>query len=162
MLRKYSKFFINFLTFLLRIILLMIVLDSENHLKVTAINCYQCDSNSDLECSEIFDLERTQLKPKPCDDVYEASYCIKTTGLFGGQIGTIRNCSSRDLGDRCSFVKRSGDQRYIRSCVYTCSSDACNHSSNDRNFASNLLSIAIYLIILMTVQFYCRRAFNIL
>ncbi|KAI2806294.1 hypothetical protein BLOT_005307 [Blomia tropicalis] len=48
--------------------------------------------------------------------------------MYGGRITTTRNCSSRDLGDYCTYVERQGDIRYIRSCVYTCSSDDCNSS----------------------------------
>ncbi|KAH7646448.1 hypothetical protein HUG17_1986 [Dermatophagoides farinae] len=116
-----------------------------------AIECFQCDSNVDLECSELFDSDMTSLRPKSCDNVYEARFCIKTTGMYGGVIGTIRNCSSRDLGDRCSYLRRPGDQRYVRSCVYTCSSDGCNHASFIHHpFNASLL----FIILIASISYY--------
>lgn len=51
---------------------------------VSAINCYQCQSNDDLECSEKFDEDFTKLRPESCDHVFEARYCIKSSGMFEG------------------------------------------------------------------------------
>ena len=53
--------------------------------KAIAIKCFQCDSNIDLECSEYFDPDMTSLQSKSCDNVFEARFCIKTTGMFGGK-----------------------------------------------------------------------------
>ncbi|XP_027200108.2 UPAR/Ly6 domain-containing protein bou-like [Dermatophagoides pteronyssinus] len=133
----------------LKLILLVLFLINLNDSAI-AIKCFQCDSNIDLECSEYFDSDMTSLQSKSCDNVFEARFCIKTTGMFGGVIGTIRNCSSRDLGDRCSYLKRPGDQRYVRSCVYTCSSDDCNHAQK----INHSLPLSITLIIFITSIFY--------
>ena len=103
-----------------------------NHLSpaaVLAINCYQCNSSSSTDCNELFNAEDTNLKAQSCDHVYEARYCVKTTGIYGGLMGTQRFCSSRDVGNYCGYIKRNGDKREQRSCVYTCSRDACNRSN---------------------------------
>ncbi|KAI1291808.1 hypothetical protein HDE_07002 [Halotydeus destructor] len=97
-----------------------------------AFSCYNCSSNADIECSEKFDKDNTKLTSSSCDDLFEARFCIKTTGIFEGEIATKRFCSSRDYGNYCEYIKRKGDEREYRSCVYTCSSDACNGIADTR------------------------------
>ncbi|RWS08844.1 uncharacterized protein B4U79_00290 [Dinothrombium tinctorium] len=96
----------------------------------------------DIECSEQFDKQNSGLKPKTCD-VYDAQYCIKTTGIFEGDRGTQRFCSSRDMGNYCEYVGRKGDDREYRSCIYTCSSNECNFSFRIKAFHCLLLFIVI-------------------
>jgi len=93
-----------------------------------SIECYNCSSNSHIDCSEKFDADNSKLKPVRCN-VFEAMYCIKTTGIWDGEIGTKRFCSSRNHGNMCEYIKRIGDEREYRSCVYTCNSDGCNPGS---------------------------------
>ncbi|KAJ6218032.1 hypothetical protein RDWZM_009189 [Blomia tropicalis] len=106
--------------------------------------------NEELECSEYFDHTNTRLKPKPCDFIHEARFCTKFTGMYGGRITTTRNCSSRDLGDYCTYVERQGDIRYIRSCVYTCSSDDCNSSYGVRLAIPIMVGAILCLVLLQS------------
>lgn len=55
---------------------------------VSGLNCYQCDSNVDLECNEEFDGDSTQLRPLSCDHIHEARFCTKTTGMYAGRAPT--------------------------------------------------------------------------
>uniref|UniRef100_A0A4Q8K8T6 U7-Deinotoxin-Dsu1a_1 n=1 Tax=Deinopis subrufa TaxID=1905329 RepID=A0A4Q8K8T6_DEISU len=96
--------------------------------KSSAIYCYQCNSNEETYCSEVFNRDNLALEPALCDGIHEAKYCIKATGMYEGTIGTRRFCSSRHHGNYCEYVKRPGDEREYRSCVYTCYSDGCNHA----------------------------------
>lgn len=95
---------------------------------VEAIYCHQCDSNQHLHCSEQWD-HSSSPEPASCDHLYEASYCIKATGMYEGRIGTFRFCSSRDRGHYCDYVRRPGDDREYRACIYTCKGNGCNGSS---------------------------------
>lgn len=52
--------------------------------------------------------------------------------LFTGGIGAKRFCSSKDLGNYCNYVENKGDRMEYRSCIYTCDTDGCNHSSQIR------------------------------
>lgn len=114
---------------------------------VISINCYQCNSSSSTDCNELFNDEDTNLKAQSCDNVYEARYCIKTTGIYGGLMGTQRFCSSRDFGNYCEYIKRNGDKREQRSCVFTCSRDGCNNS--------NLIQINyINLFLILIINFF--------
>lgn len=115
-------------------------------LKVLSINCYQCNSSSSTDCNELFNAEDTNLKAQSCDNVYEARYCVKTTGIYGGLMGTQRFCSSRDFGNYCEYIKRNGDKREQRSCVYTCSRDACNRSNPLQ------INYSLYLLVLLIVK----------
>lgn len=64
-----------------------------------------------------------------------------------GQIGTTRFCSSRDLGDKCDYIKRKGDDRYHRSCVFTCSSYGCNKGSQLLK-TNNLIMVLVLTLII--------------
>lgn len=51
-----------------------------------AINCYQCsgsDPTQPFQCNEWLSSD-IDIKPEPCDSVYDAKYCIKHTGRFEG------------------------------------------------------------------------------
>lgn len=52
---------------------------------VYAIKCYQCSSNEQIDCSEKFDEDNTKLAATSCDSVFEARYCVKTTGIYEGK-----------------------------------------------------------------------------
>ncbi|CAH1974528.1 unnamed protein product [Acanthoscelides obtectus] len=93
-----------------------------------ALNCYQCsgsDPEKPFQCNEWLSND-IDIKPEPCDAVYNAKYCIKHIGRFEGGIGAKRFCSSLDLGNYCNFVKQPGDELTYRTCVYTCTGDGCN------------------------------------
>ncbi|RZC42416.1 uncharacterized protein BDFB_011561, partial [Asbolus verrucosus] len=120
-----------------------------------ALNCYQCsgsDPTNPFQCNEWLSSD-IDIKPEPCDNVYNAKYCIKHIGRFEassiscyqcsarnsidcsdgmihlGGIGAKRFCSSLDLGNYCNYVKQPGDILSYRTCVFTCSGDGCNVSS---------------------------------
>ncbi|PSN51412.1 hypothetical protein C0J52_05448 [Blattella germanica] len=89
------------------------------------IDCFQCSSSKTMDCADNLIHDGT-LSATSCDHVFEASYCIKTVGLYGGGLGTKRFCSSLDLGNYCNYIRQPGDQLEYRSCVFTCSTDGCN------------------------------------
>ncbi|CAL1267649.1 unnamed protein product [Larinioides sclopetarius] len=89
------------------------------------IECFRCNSTNNLDCLEKF-MHPNPLRAESCADVFEARYCIKTTGIYNGFIGTRRFCSSRDLGNFCEFIYHEGEKREYKGCVYTCESDGCN------------------------------------
>ncbi|XP_043580533.1 U-scoloptoxin(05)-Sm1a isoform X2 [Bombus pyrosoma] len=93
-----------------------------------SLQCYQCVStnNTDpFQCNEFLSSD-IDIKPQPCDAVYEAQYCVKHTGRFEGGIGTKRFCSALDLGNYCDYVKQQGDKLSYRTCIFTCTGDGCN------------------------------------
>lgn len=92
------------------------------------LDCYQCSSAVDPDCKEDFDWEHFNMltiKPTKCE-VDQARYCIKTTGVWGGIVGTQRFCSSRDMFNQCQYVDFENHNRRYRACIYTCSTDGCN------------------------------------
>ncbi|GJQ82573.1 hypothetical protein Trydic_g13025 [Trypoxylus dichotomus] len=96
--------------------------------RTLAIDCYQCsgtDSKDPFQCNEWLSSD-IDIRPEPCDRVYNNKYCIKHTGRFEGGIGTKRFCSSLDLGNYCNYVKQPGDALTYRTCIFTCSGDGCN------------------------------------
>lgn len=95
------------------------------------LQCYQCDSSVDPDCKENFDwehLDQITIRPTECT-VDAARYCVKTTGVWGGVVGTTRFCSSRDMFHWCQYVTYDDHNRIYRACIYTCSSDNCNSGS---------------------------------
>lgn len=96
-------------------------------LTVAGKYCYQCDSTLDGNCQERWDdrLSTNQEKYQECN-LWEAKYCIKATGMWGGVVGTHRFCSSRDMGDQCQDIWFPDHDRMYRACVYTCTADGCN------------------------------------
>jgi len=92
------------------------------------LNCYQCSSDVDPDCKEDFDwahLDTLTIKSTLCT-VDQAKYCIKTTGVWGGIVGTQRFCSSRDMFNQCQYVTYADHNRIYRACIYTCGSSDCN------------------------------------
>ena len=83
---------------------------------------------------------------KVCDLKIICLFKLIITNLLG-QIGTTRFCSSRDLGDKCDYIKRKGDDRYHRSCVFTCSSYACNKGSQLLKTNNLIMALVLTLII---------------
>ncbi|CAL1546659.1 unnamed protein product [Lymnaea stagnalis] len=92
-----------------------------------ALSCYQCDSTLDSNCQEMWDssLSYNQQKYRTCN-MWNAQFCIKVTGMWGGVVGTHRFCSSRDLGDQCQDIWFPDHDRMYRACIYTCTGDGCN------------------------------------
>jgi len=91
------------------------------------ISCFNCSSVNDNYCpAEMSHHDEGIVPYVSCSGIYEAQYCVKTTGVNGGSLGTTRFCSSRDVGNYCEYIQRPGDSLEYRSCVYTCSSDGCN------------------------------------
>ncbi|KAH9502312.1 hypothetical protein Btru_073432 [Bulinus truncatus] len=92
-----------------------------------AFSCYQCDSTLDSNCQENWDhsLSYNKQKYRSCN-LWNAQFCVKATGMWGGVVGTHRFCSSRDLGDQCQDIWFPDHDRMYRACVYTCTSDGCN------------------------------------
>lgn len=89
------------------------------------IRCFQCDSTSERTCAEALPQHHV-LFADSCDNIQEAQFCVKMTGLFEGELGTKRFCSARDWGNYCEWVRRPGDEREYRACVFTCWGDSCN------------------------------------
>uniref|UniRef100_A0A8D9AD62 Protein sleepless n=1 Tax=Cacopsylla melanoneura TaxID=428564 RepID=A0A8D9AD62_9HEMI len=111
---------------------------------VFSIKCYQCAGFNNTDCSDRLVHEfDTTVYPKDCSHIYGAKYCIKTTGRYGGGIGTKRFCSSLNLGNYCNYISQPGDSLLYRSCVYTCDSDGCN-GSDTLCFSIVTLLIALY------------------
>ncbi|GIY62018.1 protein quiver [Caerostris darwini] len=127
------------------------------HLIVPAfcLECYRCNSTGNLDCLEKF-MYPNPLRPESCSDVFEAQYCIKTTGIYDGVVGTRRFCSSRDLGNFCEFIFHKGEQREYKGCVYTCATDGCNTAST--NFKTHLSVGLITLTALVSIVY--RRLLN--
>ncbi|GFY79260.1 uncharacterized protein TNIN_374171 [Trichonephila inaurata madagascariensis] len=111
------------------------------------IECYRCNSTGNLDCLEKF-MYPNPLRAESCSDVFEALYCIKTTGIYKGEIGTRRFCSSRDLGNFCEFFTHS-DKREYKGCVYTCGTDGCNTAPT--NFQAPPFTSLIAFTIIATI-----------
>ncbi|XP_014276557.1 UPAR/Ly6 domain-containing protein bou [Halyomorpha halys] len=114
------------------------------------ILCYQCNStdlDNPFQCRESLTSD-IDIEPKPCDEVYNAAYCIKHTGRFEGGVGTRRYCSSVDMGNYCNYIKQPGDTKEYRSCVFTCDSDGCN-GAPDKQFSTPLLIMVFGSIIML-------------
>jgi hypothetical protein len=116
----------------------------------SAISCYQCDSRYDPDCKEDFDwahLDQLIIRPTECT-VDSAQYCIKTTGVWGGVVGTTRFCSSRDMFNSCQYVTFPDHNRIYRACIYTCSGDSCNAATTlSRTTLSALLTSLVITLI---------------
>ncbi|KAF8566385.1 hypothetical protein P879_06365 [Paragonimus westermani] len=96
--------------------------------KVSCKYCYVCNSSINHDCLDIIDLTTTSIRPTLCN-VAGSKYCIKTTGTYGGFVGTNRFCSSYNLGSQCSFISFPDHDRIYRACVFTCSGDLCNRAT---------------------------------
>ena len=56
----------------------------------STLKCYQCDSTKDSDCREVFDHKHVDIitvKSTECT-VDSAKFCIKTTGVWGGEAMT--------------------------------------------------------------------------
>ncbi|WAQ97522.1 TX51A-like protein [Mya arenaria] len=104
-------------------ILVLLLMTNE----VLSLKCYQCNSTLDHNCQEYFNHNNpySPLEAEECT-MYDAKYCIKVTGLWGGIVGTHRFCSARDLGDQCQDMRFPDHSRKYRGCIYTCGADGCN------------------------------------
>lgn len=114
-----------------------------------AINCFQCKSTEERTCGEELPQHHV-LFADSCDQIQEAEYCIKMTGLVEGQLGTKRFCSARDWGNYCEWVRRPGDEREYRACVFTCWGDGCNSAPTQAH------SPVIQLLVLAAATFLHR------
>jgi len=114
-----------------------------------ALKCYQCHSMDEYTCGEFFRTDETAVELTECR-LSNAKYCIKTTGIYDGNLGSRRFCSERYLDNYCTYVQRPGDQREYRSCVYTCTGDGCNGSNSLNPFSWLLVSS---LMIFMSTTF---------
>lgn len=52
-------------------------------LLVVAIKCYQCYAAFNISCTDVL-IHDGGVQPMDCDHVFEAAYCVKTTGLYAG------------------------------------------------------------------------------
>ncbi|KAJ8318248.1 hypothetical protein KUTeg_003339 [Tegillarca granosa] len=97
-----------------------------------SLNCVQCNSTLDHNCQEKFEQDNPNnpIKSTKCT-IWNARYCIKVTGLYGGIVGTHRFCTSRDLGNQCQDISYPNHDRMYRACVYTCESDDCNSATSN-------------------------------
>ncbi|XP_060552536.1 U-scoloptoxin(05)-Sm1a-like [Ruditapes philippinarum] len=117
-----------------------------------ALNCYQCDSTLDHNCQEYFnhDNPNVPLRATECK-MYNAKFCIKATGLWGGIVGTHRFCSSRDLGDQCQDMRFPDHSRKYRGCIYTCTGDGCN-SAHGINFSFTVMALSLLSVVVAIVM----------
>lgn len=61
----------------------LITLYNSDAFQVLGIDCYQCTSANEWKCMDS-ELVVNSLELKSCDYVFEAQYCVKTTGRYGG------------------------------------------------------------------------------
>lgn len=114
------------------------------------LDCYQCNSTLDSNCQDRFNHDQSinPIRSTQCT-VYNARYCIKITGVWGGIVGTHRFCSARDLGDQCQDLSYPDHDRLYRACVYSCTSDDCNsapvHAPSILLSLAGLLLVKLYL-----------------
>jgi len=111
--------------------------------RVSSIKCVVCDSSVDPLCTEFYTYS-SPAAPTSCNTTYDAKYCVKTTGVFGGKVGTQRFCSSRDMYNQCRDIMFADHERVYRACVYTCSNeDGCNGSSVPSLSGTILLAVGL-------------------
>ncbi|KAH1012138.1 hypothetical protein HUJ05_011350 [Dendroctonus ponderosae] len=106
----------------------------------TALNCYQCngsDSSKPFQCNEWLTAD-IDIKPEPCDAVYGAKYCIKTTGRFQATVTHFFNtgsslncyqCSSAESLD-CSDVMIHMGGIQPKSCDHVFEAEFCIKSTS--------------------------------
>jgi len=113
----------------------------------SAIRCYICNSSIDIACSEKFN---PNLTPRDCD-VEGATYCIKTTGIYSGIVGTTRWCSTHNLYTQCWDLWYPDHDRPYRGCIYACNQNDCNVSMRvEQSF--------FFILFLITFSLLLRRA----
>jgi len=123
------------------LLLLTFIVCSQLNL-VSSIKCVVCDSSVDPLCTEFYTFSNPPA-PVPCNNTYDAQYCVKTTGVFGGKVGTQRFCSSRDMYYQCRDIMFADHERVYRACAYTCSTDGCNGSSTTSLSGTAFLVVAL-------------------
>lgn len=120
---------------------------------VDSLKCYKCNSTLDHNCQEFFNNDNPNIPLKPVDcGMYNAKYCIKVTGLWGGIVGTHRFCSSRDLGDQCQDMRFPDHSRKYRGCIYTCSSDGCNAALSIFSTSTTAVSVLVSVLLMVLFQ----------
>ncbi|XP_034174193.1 glycosylphosphatidylinositol anchored membrane protein boudin [Osmia lignaria lignaria] len=65
---------------------------------VHSLRCYQCSSTNNshpFQCNEFLSSD-VDIKPQPCDGVYEAQYCVKHTGRFEAISLDCYQCTSEE------------------------------------------------------------------
>lgn len=50
--------------------------------KDNAISCYRCSTANTIDCTDVM-IQMNAIHGKDCSDVFEAQYCVKSTGLEG-------------------------------------------------------------------------------
>jgi len=111
-------------------------------------SCFNCSSVNDNYCPEFMTSEDESIVPYvSCSPIYGARFCVKTTGVNGGSLGTTRYCSSRDMGNFCEYIRRPGDKLEYRSCIFTCSSHGCNSS-----LALKASLLPLFIILISSLQ----------
>ena len=55
------------------------------------IACYECDSSRNFTCTEFWDVGTgvADRYLSDCSHVFEATHCVKMTGVFDGKLGEI-------------------------------------------------------------------------
>lgn len=120
---------------------------------VQSLSCFQCNSTLDHNCQEFFPNNNpdSPLRTESCT-MYNAKFCIKVTGLWGGIVGTHRFCSSRDLGNQCQDMRFPDHSRKYRGCIYTCTSDGCNSAPSIVSSLTVTMATALSLLVVWFVR----------
>ncbi|XP_003743513.1 uncharacterized protein LOC100906847 [Galendromus occidentalis] len=133
-----------------------------------AIDCFKCVSHNgdNPACEDPFHHNyTTELLHQPClagrksrEGLFPATACVKITGTFedSGESMVVRTCAldSGTLTVDTELVRMSHcgsfyfDDRYVRGCVVSCMTDACNSTWSRR--PSALMQLIIVAIILMS------------
>ncbi|XP_044262865.1 U-scoloptoxin(05)-Sm1a [Tribolium madens] len=75
-----------------------------------AINCYQCsgsDPKEPFQCNEWLSSD-IDISPEPCDNVYDAKYCIKHIGRFEASTLSCYQCAAHATIDCSDGMIHSG------------------------------------------------------
>ncbi|XP_076174725.1 glycosylphosphatidylinositol anchored membrane protein boudin isoform X2 [Ptiloglossa arizonensis] len=65
---------------------------------VHSLECYQCISTNNshpFQCNEFLSSD-IDIEPQPCDDVFDAQYCVKHTGRFEATSLDCYQCTSQE------------------------------------------------------------------
>ena len=76
----------NIMLFLSSLLLLVLVPLASAGL---GIGCYECDSSNNFTCTEFWDVGTgvADRYMSDCSHVFEATHCVKMTGVFDGKLG---------------------------------------------------------------------------
>ncbi|XP_043788152.1 uncharacterized protein LOC122712493 [Apis laboriosa] len=86
---------------------------------VHSLQCYQCISTNNshpFQCNEFLSSD-IDIKPEPCDAVFEAQYCVKHTGRFEATTLDCYQCTSEE-------ELSCGDSKLVLSTLRPAN---CNH-----------------------------------